>query len=54
MEEIEAKFLDINPQKIEKTLLSLGAKKVFDRVFKFRVFDYPDLRLHKDAPQLLK
>jgi adenylate cyclase, class 2 len=46
MEEIEVKFLDIDPVAIEQKLKSVGAKKVFDRIFKSRVFDYPDLRLN--------
>lgn len=47
MEEIEVKFLNINPEIIEKKLVKLGAKKDFDRIFRRRVFDYPDLRLDK-------
>lgn len=45
MEEIEVKFLDINVSALEKKLISLGAKKVLDFLFRRRVFDYPDLRL---------
>jgi adenylate cyclase class 2 len=40
MEEIEVKFLDIDSDKIEKTLSSLGAHKIYDRIFKDRVFDF--------------
>lgn len=46
MDEIEVKFLNISPGKIEQKLKALGAVKVFDRLFKRRVFDYPDLRLN--------
>ena len=48
MEEIEVKFLDIDPDKMEKKFLEIGAKKAFDRVYRIKVFDYPDLRLDKD------
>ena len=47
MEEIEVKFLDINPKKIEKKLKNIGAQKVFDDLYRRKVFDYPDLRLDK-------
>lgn len=47
MEEVEVKFLNIDPEKIGAKLESVGAKKVFDRMYKRRVFDYPDLRLDK-------
>ena len=40
------KFLDIKPAEIETKLVSVGAAKAFDRVFRRRVFDYPDLRLN--------
>jgi adenylate cyclase, class 2 len=49
MEEIEVKFLNIDPQAMEQKFVELGAKKVFDRIFKSRVFDYPDLRLNSQA-----
>ncbi len=49
MEEIEVKFLDVDPDKMEKKLVEIGAKKAFDRIFKIKVFDYPDLRLNDDA-----
>ncbi len=47
MEEIEVKFLNINPEKIEEKLKDIGAQKVFDNLYRRRVFDYPDLRLDK-------
>lgn len=47
MEEIEVKFLDINQKEMEKRLLDLGATKIFDKIFKRKVFDYSDLRLDK-------
>ncbi len=46
MEEIEIKFLNINPDLLEKKLKEIGAKRVFEKLYKRRVFDYPDLRLH--------
>jgi len=49
MEEIEVKFLNINPEAIEAKLKSLGAKRVFERVYKVITFDYPDLRLNEQA-----
>jgi len=49
MEEIEVKFLNINPKLIEKKLKKIGAKKVFEKLYKRRVFDYPDLRLDKQG-----
>ncbi len=46
MKEIEVKFLDINPDLMEQKLIKIGAKKVFDRIFKVKVFDWSDLRLN--------
>jgi len=46
MEEIEVKFLNISPKEIEKKLKEAGAEKVFDKVYRRKVFDYPDLRLN--------
>jgi len=47
MEEIEVKFLNIDTASMENKLKAIGAEKVFERLYKRRVFDYPDLRLHK-------
>ena len=47
MEEIEVKFLNIDPVSIKKKLEIIGAKKIFEKLYKRRIFDYPDLRLHK-------
>jgi len=47
MEEIEVKFLNIDPEEISAELEGLGAEKLFDRLYKRRVFDYPDLRLNQ-------
>ncbi|MFZ3054907.1 MAG: CYTH domain-containing protein [Minisyncoccales bacterium] len=47
MEEIEVKFLDIDIVSMEKKLEAIGAEKVFEKLYKRRIFDYPDLRLHK-------
>lgn len=49
MEEPEVKFLNIDPVKIQKKLKQIGAKKVFDRLYRRRVFDYPDLRFNKEG-----
>jgi adenylate cyclase class 2 len=49
MEEIEVKFLDIDVPKIEAKLKSIGAKKAFDRLYRRRVYDYPDLRLNANG-----
>ena len=48
MQEIEAKFLDIDSEKIQKKLEEIGAKKVGEYFYRRRVFDYPDWRLDKD------
>ena len=48
MEEIEIKFLEIDSEALIKKLESLGAKRVFERLYRRRVFDYPDWRLDKD------
>lgn len=49
MEEPEVKFLNIDPVKIQKKLKQIGAKKVFDRLYRRRVFDYPDFRFDKEG-----
>ena len=49
MEEIEVKFLNINVEEISAKLEGLGARKLFDRLYKRRVFDYPDLRLNQQG-----
>jgi adenylate cyclase class 2 len=46
MEEIEVKFLDVDVPKLEDKLRGIGATKVFDRVYRRKVYDYPDLRLN--------
>jgi adenylate cyclase class 2 len=52
MEEIEVKFLNIDPVLIEKKLFELGAKKIFEKLYRRRVFDYPDYRLDKSGAWL--
>ena len=47
MEEIEVKFLNIDSDSIEKKLIKIGAKKIFEKLYKRKVFDYSDLRLDK-------
>lgn len=49
MEEIEVKFLNINVDELVKKLEALGAKKVFEKDYRRKVFDYPDLRLNADS-----
>jgi adenylate cyclase class 2 len=49
MEEREVKFLNIDPQLIEEKLQKLGAQRVFEKLYKRRVFDYPDLRFDKEG-----
>ena len=47
MEEIEVKFLNIDPETIQKKLAEIGARKVGEYFYRRRVFDYPDFRLDK-------
>jgi adenylate cyclase class 2 len=51
-EEIEVKFLNVDPKALEKRLKKIGAKKVFDRLYRRRVFDFPDLRLNQQGAWL--
>jgi adenylate cyclase class 2 len=43
--EIEVKILEVNREKIEQTLKTLGAKKVFDGIIRTVFFDYVDGRI---------
>ncbi len=52
MEEIEAKWLEIDPDQMEQKLMSLGAIKKYDRIFRDRVFDFPGWPLDKDKAWL--
>lgn len=46
--EIEAKFLDIDPNLLRKKLKEIGAKLIYpERLMKRRNFDFPDKRLEK-------
>ncbi|KKU48202.1 hypothetical protein A3H10_01275 [Candidatus Uhrbacteria bacterium RIFCSPLOWO2_12_FULL_46_10] len=47
MQEIEVKFLNINPDELQKKLESIGAVKIGEYFYRRRVFDYPDWRLDK-------
>ena len=49
MEEKEVKFLNMDPDLIEKKLKEIGAKRIFERLYKRKVFDYPDLKLNKEG-----
>jgi adenylate cyclase class 2 len=42
MEEIEAKFLNIDKEAFEQKLLSFGAQKVGDYNYKRKIYDFPD------------
>ena len=49
MEEIEVKFLDIDPEKIQEKLKSTGANKIGEYFYRRQVFDYPGFTLDKKA-----
>lgn len=49
MQEIEVKFLDIDPVEMQKKIESIGATKVADFHYRRRVFDYPDFRLNEQG-----
>jgi predicted adenylyl cyclase CyaB len=53
MQEIEVKILDIDRKHTEKTLLLLGAKKVFDDIITTILFDFSDASIKK-AKDLLR
>lgn len=48
MEEIEVKFLNVNPAELADKFLAIGAKKVGEYFYRRRVFDYPDWRLNAE------
>jgi adenylate cyclase class 2 len=52
MQENEVKFLNIDPEKTESRLKEIGAEKIFDKIYKRRVYDYPDLRLNEKGAYL--
>jgi adenylate cyclase class 2 len=52
MQENEVKFLNIDPEEIENRLREIGAEKIFDKIYRRRVFDYPDLSLNKKGAYL--
>ncbi|KKU05848.1 MAG: Adenylate cyclase, class 2 (Thermophilic) [Parcubacteria group bacterium GW2011_GWA2_45_30] len=52
MEEIEVKFLNIDPEAIQKKFADIGAKKSGEYFYRRRVFDYPDWRLDKQGAWL--
>ena len=48
--EIEAKFTDVNPNKIREKLKNLGGKLVFpERLMKRKVFDFKDKNLYNNG-----
>lgn len=52
MEEIEVKFLNINPVAMQKKFVEIGAQKLGEYFYRRRVFDYPDWRLDKQGAWL--
>lgn len=51
-QEIEAKFLEVNPKELDHKFTALGAKKQYKKLFRRYVFDYPDLRLNNKSAWL--
>lgn len=47
MREIEVKILEINKNELERKLLSMGAKKVFDDIIEAHFFDFKDKSIKK-------
>lgn len=52
MNEIEVKILTIDRKALEKKLLSMGAKKIFDGDIEGGLYDFPDKRLEKNREAL--
>jgi len=48
VEEVEVKIIDVDREAIEKKLLSLGAKKIFDGEMHAIYYDFPDRSLTRD------
>lgn len=47
MREIEVKILEVNLEEVERKLISLGAKKVFEGEIKTEFFDFEDFSIKK-------
>jgi len=47
--EIEAKILNIDIEKLEEKLKSLGAKRIEEKFFRSTTFDYPGFPMDKEA-----
>lgn len=48
--EIEAKFLDVDPEDVRGKLKSIGAKQIYpEKMMTRKVFDFPDHRLEKEG-----
>ncbi|MEI6650460.1 MAG: hypothetical protein WCL23_03445 [Candidatus Moraniibacteriota bacterium] len=47
-EEIEAVFLEIDKDDIERRLVTIGAERIGDALYRHTAFDYPDYRLDGD------
>ena len=52
MKEIEVKILDIDRKEVEKKLVSLGARKIFDGILEARYYDFQDYHLKKSGVSL--
>jgi adenylate cyclase class IV len=46
MEVIGFKFRDVDVKKLEAKLAAVGATKLFERLYRRKVYDFPDLRLN--------
>jgi adenylate cyclase class 2 len=49
MEEIEVKFLNVDVKALEVKLAAIGASKSFERIYRRKVYDFPDLRLNAQS-----
>lgn len=52
MEEIEVKFLDIDPEAIQKKLIEIGAEKEGEYFYRRQIFDYPGFTLNEQGAWL--
>jgi predicted adenylyl cyclase CyaB len=53
MQELEVKILEVNREKVEQTLVNLGAQKIFDGDIRTLFFDFNDSRI-RTAKDLLR
>lgn len=52
MEEIEVKFLNVDPNKLQEKLKGIGAEKVGEYFYRRQVFDYPGFTLNEKGAWL--